>query len=109
MAVSKKQRGPVSSKSRISKPTTHASGIGKSLSKKNVSSAHRKPAAYVPESSAPFQATVLEKVVDISCETATVRLTSPDTLEIAENKFELTILTKEELENSRIKAYSYIL
>jgi len=109
MAVSKKHREPDSPKSGISKPTTQVSGAGKSLDKKRVAGPHRKSAAYVPESSAPFPATVLEKVVDISCDADTNTVTFLDTPGIAENEFELTILTKEELENSRIKAYSYIL
>jgi len=109
MAVGKKHQEPVSPKSGISKPTTHASGAEKSLGEKRVAGPHRKSAAYVQKNSAPFQATILEKVVDIDCNADTDRFISPNTPGIAENEFKLTILTKEELENSRIKAYSYIL
>jgi len=100
MAVNKKHRGPDSPKSGISKSTTQVSGAGK-----RVAGPHRKSAAYVQKSSA----TVLEKVVDISCDADTNTVTFLDTPGIVENEFKLTILTKEELESSRIKAYSYIL
>ena len=109
MAVSKKHHGTDSQKSGISKPTTQVSGAGKSLGKKRVASSHRKSVAYVQKSSAPFQATILEKVVDIDCDADTDTVTSLNTPGIVENEFKLTVLTKEELESSRIKAYSYIL
>ena len=91
MAVSKKHQGPVSQKSGRSKPATHATGAGKPIGKKQVA------------------ATVLGKAVEINCDADTNRFISPKTSGVITDEFKLTILTKEELENSRIKAYSYIL
>jgi len=97
MAVRKKHNKPNSSIS-----GGYASGGAKPASGQQMKGSNHKKAA------APFKP-FLSKVTALDRDTNTGRLISPKPSETVTDDLKLTIFSKEELENSRISAYRYIL
>jgi len=105
MAVNKKHNRSVSSKSAISTSDSGTSGGEKTAGEPSVTDHYHKAASYKQKAVAPSKASTL------SILTAIERDLNPahNASESVTDELKLTIATKEELENSRISAYRYIL